>query len=210
MLSTSKGNRMSKTLEMQDAPVSSYRIASGDMRYIEIGIREIYLRDDPDAGLVFHGEIPDCGSGCYVGLNEILLEYAMSCEGCREQSVVPDKIVWFGEHLGGVLVEKIHHEVIDLTTSEKLSTAFNCILNSMSAPFGEHIKEDHLEFSLDYCPLSECAQCSGLSRSVEMAQASFIALCRSLTKTLAPDWVLVQPAEGDINTPIRKIVVTSL
>jgi hypothetical protein len=201
---------MPEILEAQDAPVFSYRIASGDMRYIEIGSREIYLRDDPQVGLIFRGEIPYCGPGCFVGLNEIILEYAMSCEGCREQGAASEDLVWFGEHLSEILVEKLHSEIAELPTPEKLSSAFTCILNSMSSPYVEDIKEDHLEYSLDCCPLTECARCTGLSRSVEMAHVSFTALCKSLTKALAPGWTLIRPSENDTNIPVHKIVIASL
>jgi hypothetical protein len=205
-----KENHMTETLEIQDAPVFSFALASADMRYIEIGEREIYLRNDPEAGLVFRGEIFGCGPGCIVDLSEILLEYAMSCEGCREQSVASEEVARFGEHLAEVLVEKTYHDIAELPTPEKLSSAFKCILNSMSVTYIEESKKDHLEYSLDCCPLSECAKSTGLSRSVEMAHLSFTSLCKSLIKALAPDWLLMQPSEGDTNIPIHKIVIASL
>jgi hypothetical protein len=198
---------MTETLEIQDTPVFSYAIASADMRYIEIGERDIYLRNDPEAGLVFRGEISGCGSNCFVELNEILLEYAMSCEGCRDQSVASQEVVRFGEHLGEVLVAKTYKNIAKLPTTEKLSSAFKCILNSMSATYIEESKENHLEYSLGCCPLRECAKSTGLSRSVEMAHLSFIALCKSLIKALAPNWVLMQPSEKDNSIPIHKIVI---
>ena len=62
------------------------------MRYTEVAEMEIYLRDDPKAGLVFRGEISGCKPGRFVDLGQILLQYAMSCEECREQSVA--KEIW--------------------------------------------------------------------------------------------------------------------
>ena len=201
---------MTETLEIQDAPVFSYKLASADMRYIEIVERNIYLRDDPNVGLVFRGEIPGCGSDCFVELNEILLEYAMSCEGCREQSAATREVVRFGERLGEVLAAKTYHDIAELPTAEKLSSAFKCILNSMHVTYIEESKEDRLEYSLDCCPLRECAKSTGFNRSVEMAHLSFMALCKSLTEALAPDWVLMQPSEEDANLPIHKIIIAVL
>jgi hypothetical protein len=203
-------NNIPETLEIQDPPVFSYVIASADMRYIEIGERGIYLRHDPDAGLVFRGEISGCGPGCFIDLNEILLEYAMSCEGCREQSVASEEVVRFGEQLGEILVANTYPDITELSTTEKLSSAFKAILNSMSATYTEKRKADQLEYSLECCPLSECAKMTGLSRSIEMADLSFTALCKSLIKALAPNWVLVQPTENGTNIPIYKIVIASL
>ena len=206
----SKGNHMTEIVESQDAPVFSYALASADMRYIEIEKREIYLRYDPEAGLVFRGEISGCGPGCFVDLNEILLEYAMSCEGCRVESVASEEVVRFGEHLGEVLVTKTYQDIAELPTTEKLSSAFQCILNSMGAQYIEESKADRLEYSLDCCPLSECAVNTGLRRNVEMAHLSFTALCKSLIGALAPNWALMQPSEGDTNIPIHKIVIAIL
>jgi len=201
---------MPETSDIQDTPVLSYVIASADMRYIEIGKREVYLRNDPNAGLVFQGEIPGCRPDCFVDLSEILLEYAMSCEGCREQSVVSDEMAQFGEHLGEILLAKTYHNTTEFSPTEKLSSNFKCILNSMSVTYIEDSKENHLEYSLDCCPLSECAKSTGLSRSVEMADVSFTAVCKSLVKALAPDWVLKNPSEEGTNIPIHKIVIASL
>jgi hypothetical protein len=200
---------MTENLEIQDAPIFSYALASADMRYIEIEKRDIYIRNDPKVGLVFRGEISDCGPNCFAELNEILLEYAMSCEGCRQQNLASHEVVRFGEHLGKVLAAKTYKNIAELPTNEKLSSAFKCILNSMSATYIEESKEDQLEYSLDCCPLSECAKSTGLSRSVEMAHLSFVALCKSLIKALAPDWALIQPSEKENNIPIHKIVIAS-
>ena len=201
---------MPETSDIQDAPVLSYVIASADMRYIEIGKREIFLRNDPKADLVFQGEIPGCGPDSFVDLSEILLEYAISCEGYREQSVVSEEVTQFGEQLGEILIAKTYHNITELSPTEKLSSDFKCVLNSMSVTYIEDCKENHLKYSLDCCPLSECAKSTGLSRSVEMAGVSFTALCKSLVKALAPDWVLMHPSEEGTNIPIHKIVIASL
>jgi hypothetical protein len=197
---------MSETLEFQDAPVFSYPLASGDMRYIEIGERDIYLRIDPVSGIVFRGEISGCGSECFVELNEILLEYAMSCEGCREKGVAAEEVTHFGENLGKILLENTHYDIAELTKIEKLANVFRCILNSMSSKYSEKINSSSLEYALECCPLRECAKDTGLNRSVEMAQISFVALCKHVVDSLAPTSELLEPTEeGDI--PIHKIVI---
>jgi len=201
---------MTETLDIQDVPVFSYALASADMRYIEIGEREIYLHNDPKAGLVFRGEIPGCGPECYVNLSEILLEYAMSCEGCSKQDLAAEMVIRFGEHLGDAYVEKTQHYAPELPTSDKLSNALKCILNSMSSTYIEDKKVDRLEYSLDCCPLSECAKNTGLNRSVDMAYLSFIAICKSLINGLAPNWELIYPSENENNIPIHRILIAQL
>jgi len=202
----SKENLMSETLELQDTPVFSYPLASGDMRYIEIGERDIFLRKDPTSGMVFRGEISGCGSDCFVELNEILLEFAMSCEGCREKSLAAGEVADFGEHLGKILLETTHDDISELTETEKLANSFRCLLNSMSSKYTEQINSSYLEYSLECCPLRECAKDTGLNRSVALAQISFVALCKHIIKSLAPNLILVEPTE-DGDNPIHKIVI---
>jgi hypothetical protein len=197
---------MSETLDIQDAPVFSYPLASGDMRYIEIGERDIYLRKDPTSGTVFRGEISGCGPECFVELNEILLEYAMSCEGCREEDIAAEEVAHFGENLGKILLETTRDDIAKLTKSEQIANSFRCILNSMNSKYTEQINSSYLEYSLDCCPLRECAKDTGLNRSVELAQISFVALCRQIIRSLAPNLALVEPTEKGDN-PIHKIVI---
>jgi hypothetical protein len=199
---------MLDTTKIPDAPVFSYAMASGDMRYIEIGRRDVYVRDDPDVGLIIRGEIPDCGPGCFVDLSEILLEYVMNCEGCREKSMATDEAVRFGEHLSEILLASTSSESSELPAVERLSSAFTFILNSMNASYTEENKGNLLEYSLEWCPLSECAQCNGLSRSVEAAHLTFTSLCNNLITSLAPGWALMQPSEADTKIPIHSIVIS--
>ena len=88
----------------QESLLYSYRIASGDMKYIEINTREIYLRRDPTAGPVLRGEIPECGASCHATLSRVFLEYAMSCRGLEDSSEVLENVIQFGELLGERLV----------------------------------------------------------------------------------------------------------
>lgn len=200
---------MTEKLEIQDSPVYSYALASGDMRYIEIGERDIYLRQIPQKGLIFRGEISGCGADCYAELNEILLEFAMSCEGCREQSEAEVQVTRFGEQIGKILSKNLNQDILKLSDVEKLSSAFRCILDSMTSKFTEKISQDQLGYTLDCCPLTECAINTGFTRSVEMAHLSFVALCTSLVQELSPDWVLRQPSGKKTDLPIYQILVES-
>ncbi len=199
---------MTGTLDTQEGAVFSYALASADLRYIEIGEREIYLRSDPDKGLVFRGEIPGCGPDCYVDLSEILLEYAMSCEGCSRPELASEMLNHFGDHLGHVYVDNALQENQELDPAGKISAALNCTLNSMGAKFTEDKQARRIEYSLDCCPLSECAKDTGLNRSVEMAYLTFIALCNGLMSRLAPEWTLVHPSAVEINIPMHQILIT--
>jgi hypothetical protein len=199
---------MTKSLEIQNSPALTYPLASGDMRYIEIGERQLFLRNDPQKGLVFRGEISGCGADCYAELNEILLEYAMSCEGCKEQGEAETQVVHFGEKLAKILIAELNHDITQLSAEENLSNAFRCILNSMSSAYIEEISEAHLMYSIECCPLTECAINTGFSRSVEMAYLSFVALCESIIQDFASNWELLQPSSEEADIPIHRILIT--
>lgn len=201
---------MSETSEKPHAPIIAYLLASADMRYIENGERQVFLRHDPTLGQVFRGELAGCGPGCYVDLGQILLEYAISCEGCGDRDMAAVKAIRFGERLAHSLVSNSAKEIGNEPYREKLQFAFRLILNSMNATYTEDGEPGRLEYSLSCCPLSECAKSSGFGLGQEIAHLAFTALCRSLTAALAPDWGLVQPTESEKGTPLRKIVVTNL
>ena len=113
-----------KKVKIKEAPLLAYVIASADMRYIEINEREIYIRQDPVVGIVVRGEISGCGAGCYADLSQIFLEYAMSCEGCSDQTEGEKSVTRFGARLGAILAARLSEDYIGLSTIDQLSQAF--------------------------------------------------------------------------------------
>lgn len=199
---------MNETLDKQDTPAFSYTLASADLRYIEIGEREIYLRREPGGILVFRGELVGRGPESYINLSEILLEYAMSCEGCSRAELATEMLFHFGEHLGKIYADYAVRETRALSQAEMISEAMTCILNSMEAKFTEEQQANSINYSLDCCPLSECAQDTGLNRSVEMAYLSLLAIIKSILERLAADWTLVRPSSVELNIPMHQILIT--
>jgi hypothetical protein len=199
---------MNETLNIQDAPVFSYTLASADLRYIEIGEREIYLRREPVGSMIFRGEIVGRGPESHINLSEILLEYAMSCEGCSRAELATELLLHFGEHLGQIYADYALQETRVHSQAERISLAMTCILNSMDAKFTEEVQANSFNYLLDCCPLSECAQDTGLNRSVEMAYLTFMAIINSILGRLAVDWTLVRPSSVEINIPLHQILIT--
>lgn len=199
---------MNETLDKQDAPVFSYTLASADLRYIEIGEREIYLRREPGGRLVFRGELSGRGPETYINLSEILLEYAMSCEGCSRAELASEMLLHFGGHLGKIYADTAAQESRALSQAEIISEAMICILTSMEAKFTEELQANSINYSLDCCPLSECAQDTGLNRSVEMAYISLLAIINTILERFAADWTLVSPSSVELNIPMHQILIT--
>ena len=74
--------------QTQDAHLLSYVIASADMRYVEVNRREVYLRQDPELGLIVRGEMEGCGPACYVDLNQVLLEQPSRMDALRLLAII--------------------------------------------------------------------------------------------------------------------------
>jgi hypothetical protein len=176
-----------------EKPLLAFFIASADMTYSEIAEREVYLLGDPELGYAIRGEIVGCGEGCYTDLNQILLEYALSCEGCIDQQSAEASIANFGRRLGTLLVSRLPLNDPALADFERLSRAFVCVLDSMSVPYNMAHMPERLQYTLDYCPLCEAGQITGLNRELELARYGFAALCQSLVSALAPGWSVLKP-----------------
>lgn len=192
----------------KDALLFSYVVASADMRYIEVTEREIYLRMDPEHGPVVRGEFSGCGSGCFADLNQIFLEYAMSCEGCKDQRRTEEEIVHFGERLGKVLGARLSGQYGDPISAERLSKAFSIVLNSMDVPFVEERSAGNLLYTLEFCPLCASGSKTGMGREMAVARLGFAAFSESLVHTLAPDWRVVSPTVREPVDALLEIKIT--
>lgn len=197
------------TEKASEAPLFNYTLASADMRYIEVGERLIYLRIDPDRGPIVRGEIDGCGAACHVDLSQIFLEFTLSCEGCRQEDVVEEALIYFGERLGNLLSARIFPEHDSISEHERLAGIFNCIMNSMGLPFSLDQETASIHYRLHQCPFCENEQFAGFYRSIEMARLGFISLCESVLKNQAPGWVLVKPTRQDVGIPLKEVLLVS-
>lgn len=186
----------------------SYVVASGDMRNIPINDREVYLRIDPELGLILQGEVPECGFECHANLSQILLEYTMSCEDCHNRGSTAKNADQFGERLGNQLVTKIYGDNAVTSEIAQVSELMEIILNSMDIAFQTDHKVDQLQFDLAQCPIHRSAGSLGLNLWVASAHRAFVALCSYIISTLASDWVLLNPSKPETDVPLDTILIT--
>lgn len=198
---------MGATIGNLEEPVFSYTMSSMDLRFIEIGRRDIYLQSEPYSGLIFRGKISGCGPSCFADLNELLLEFSLSCEGCWDDDEAREKVSRFGHTLAEILLENTPKEWNDLPASEKLNHVFSCVLNSMNAQFKLTGSGSLLEYTLDYCPLRDSARNTGLDRGIELAHYGFFSLCQRILALQFSDWVLQKPLEHEAGLPLSKIII---
>lgn len=192
---------------VREAHLFTYVIASIEMRFDAVGERAIYLRNDPDVGPVVRGEICGCGPSCHANLSQVLLEYALSCEGCQDQAKAGSLIECTGERLGRILANKLYQDVPDMLVAERITGAFQFVLQSMGGQFTVAQEADGIRYALDGCPLQTTAARLGLMRGVAIAYHGFVALCESMLHTLASGWALAQPSKYAADTLLREIVL---
>jgi hypothetical protein len=190
---------------VREAQLFTYAIASSELRYSAVHERTIFLRNDPDP--VVRGEICECGPSCHANLSQVLLEYAMSCEGCQDRGAAGELVACTGERLGHILAARLYQDTPDVPVTDRVSGAFRFLLQSMGGEFTEEHLTNQLRYTLTRCPLHTAAQQTGLARAIPTARQGFIALCTSLLHTLAPDWVLIHPAPSADGDPLVAVVV---
>lgn len=190
-----------------DSPLYTYVIASGDMRYIEINQRNLFLRHDPNLGMILRGELPGCGAGCYADLSQVLLEYAMTCEGCKSPEEACEYVATFARRLGELLAQRFSNEYSTLPEQERLPVAIEVLLKSLVVPFTSQVDQQRLAYSLEYCPLCETGSSSGMMRELIMARYGFAALCASLVSGVAPAWTVITPTLQEAEQALLAIVL---
>lgn len=185
----------------------SYTIASGDMRYIEISERDVFLRGDIQLGLVIRGKVSGCGPDCDVDLSHILLEQAMTCSGCKDPIIAFETASQFGRRLGQKLALRLGQDSEQLSGCDQLCNSFEIILKSMGASYQHECNESLVKFILDDPPLTVAAKKNGFSQWTPMARNTFIAMCEGIVHTLQPTWTIDRPNHLDAEGGIRQVAI---
>ncbi len=188
-----------------ETPLYTYIVASGDMRYIAINQRNIFLRQEAETGLLLRGELPGCGAGCHADLAQIFLEYALTCEGCKTLQEAGEYVRSFGERLAEQLARQLMPEISGLPTEERLQRAFDLVVKSLKTPFHLERASESLRWILETCPLCESGEKSGLARELASARLGFAAFCARLLAVLAADWRLLSPSPAQAEQPLLEI-----
>ena len=191
--------------DIQDSRLLSYIIASGDMRHIPVNERELYLRATPDNILIIQGEIPGCGADCFINLSQILFEYAVSCEDCKDHITSAESEERFGRHLGQVFTAELNPHLQELPVADRLVEAMAIILRSIDVRFSTDRATESIRFELGECPVRKAANEPGYSLRLPVVHLGFAALCESVLQGLAPGWKMVNPVVEESDAPVRTI-----
>lgn len=191
--------------DIQDNRLLSYVIASGDMRHIPVNERELYLRAAPDNSLIIQGEIPGCGANCIINLSQVLFEYAVSCEDCKDHIASAESEERFGQHLGQVFTAELSPYIQELPVDDRLVEAMGIILRSIDVLFSTDRATESIRFDLVECPIQKAADEPGYTLRLPVVHLGFAALCESVLEGLAPGWKMVNPVVEENDAPVRII-----
>ena len=193
------------TYSVRETQLFSYTVASGDMRAIDVNQRTVYLRGDAAGLPVMRGEVPGCSADCHANLSQVLLEYALSCQGCQDQAQAGELVACTMDRLGRLLAARLYQDAPAAVADERVARALRFVVASLDVPFVLERTPRSLRFELARCPLHTMAAQTGLSRGLSTARCGLVALCASMLQALAPDWTLTQPVRTD-DGPIIEIV----
>jgi hypothetical protein len=181
--------------QTQEPVLYVYRVASSDMKYIEINIREIYLRQDPSKGSILRGELPECGQSCHADLSEIFLEYAMSCRCYENALAMPDSVMQFGERLSEKVAAVFLSQYADSPAQDIVPIIFDCVLESMGVHYQKLATADEYHVAFKDPPIGATAEKSGLQLYVSPACQGFIAFCESILEAAGGAWTMLTPKD---------------
>ncbi len=196
-----------KNLHVRESRLFTYTIASSDKWFSAVNERTLYLRNDPDFGPVMRGEICELGPDCHADLGQVLLEYALSCEGCQDPNKADELVECVGERLGRILATKLYQDSPDLSVMDQVCGAFEFVLQSMNLPAQSEKTANYIRYDLVCCPLVETARKTGLMRGIVPARRGFIAILVSMLNSLAPQWTMVHPLASQAHAPLTEIIL---
>jgi hypothetical protein len=194
-------------LRVRESCLFSYMIGSADLWFSAVNERTLYLRNEADGRPVLRGEICDLGPGCYADLSQVLLEYALSCEGCQDNPNAAELVECTFERLGKILAKRLFQDSPDLPLLDQVCGAFEFVLRSMNRQPEIEQSAHRIRFDFSCCPLLETAEKTGFSRAFVAARRGFVALCTGLLAGLAPGWALVSPTLDHLEDSWSEIVL---
>lgn len=166
-----------------------YAIASADMYYTELGMRDVFLTTDDLGNFHIRGELTGGGASTAIELCDIFLEYAMNCyTWCNlDESVY--HMQDFAERIGHLTGEFLQAHIClsqwENPTDRVLEHLFQTLKARITIQYAGTIEH----FIVIDCPLENAADSSGL-RNVELAHYGINLMCQSMIQVINPQVTL--------------------
>ena len=185
---------MPVSIQTKPTLICRYPIASSDMYYSEVAQRDVFVRDDLLHGFQIWGELTGAGEETSIGLCEIFLEYAMSCQAGSTE----DEAYGIMESFGSGLGQAVAMYMLDTTFLDGFPNpgvcAMECVLETLKVDFTLHQVGPELRFIICDCPFERTAAQTGLPQS-ELAHVGLNAMCQGLLKVIQPELPVASPVD---------------
>lgn len=182
---------------MTQSPTKSllyeYRITSKEMRSLDQNIRRIYLGVNEDGLTVVWGEVPGCGEECNTNLSELILEFIMSCEGCKDPDVLDQYQEIFCSKISNALSDQL--QTVD--AENQLRSLFEILFASMEGEYA--IPEDMRTSPLGFerCPICVASTRMGMQRGLDQAHGTYFKLIQQLVQKASHKYSFTPLDDGD-------------
>lgn len=163
-----------------------YSIASSDMYFTELGLRDVILRTDEQGNFHILGETVGGDVSTAIELCQIFLEYAMYCCTCCDQDEVLDHMGNFAQHIGRSIGEFLKANTCLFKLANPIDSALEHLFQTMNACIAIKYSGAIEHFIVLDCPLENAAEHSGL-RNIELAHHGINVMCQSMIQTVNPN-----------------------
>lgn len=173
----------------------SYVIASADMYYTEMEVRDVFLSSSEQGGFRIWGKMAHGDASTAIDLFQIFLEYALHCcslAGIEEPLL---NMQDFGERLGRSLAKQLKSNTLPCISDNPAVRILKYIFETIDAHPSVENTDAGVRVAIPAYSLEKAAQCSGLCH-IELAHCGINSMCASLIHGINPDLVLRASTEA--------------
>ena len=162
-----------------------YPIASADMYYAELGMRDVFLTTDDEGNFHIRGELTGGGASTAIQLCQIFLEYAMNCYTWYNLDKSLHYMQVFAQCMGRSTGEFLQENTCLFRCDNPTERALEHLFQTMNARIAIKFSETMEHFTVIDCPLEKAAAGSGLW-NIELAHHGINLMCQSMIQTINP------------------------
>lgn len=175
-----------------------YPIARADPEYQLHTERHVYIDRDPIDGFHIWGEIPEIGEKSSLDLQEMLVEYSMTCAGCKDYTKALGCVEAFGNRFGDRLAMFIQTCFPEKANLDLAACGLRCVLESLRANFVAERRGTKAHYLLESCPICATSRNDDFLNE-DLMHFGMFTLCQSLIQALDPFLDLIESDDSNVD-----------
>lgn len=166
-----------------------YPIASSDLYYSEMGLRDIVLKIDESGDFYIQGQIVGGDACAAIELCEIFLEYAMNCCAWCSADEALNHMQEFGQQIGYSIGNFLKENICFVDSERPIDHLLEHLFHTMHAHIAIKYSGAWEQFFVTDYPLEDAAARCGL-RNIELAHYGINTLCQSMIQVINPHVIM--------------------